>query len=82
MNKSGLENKIITLEDLTKKLSEMSDDNFKVALLFNSYFKSNKEIMVNNLIRSERHLADIGVIDYLGLLTIKINLIQEERDEG
>ncbi len=82
MDKSGLENKIVTLEDLVKKLSEMSDDKFKVALLFNSYFKSNKEITVNNLIRSEKQIADIGVIDYLGLLTTKINQIQEKRENG
>lgn len=77
-----MENKIITNEDLLKKLSESSDDGFKTVLLFNSYFKSYREVTVNNLIRSEKRDEDIGIIEYLGLLITKINHIQEERDEG
>ncbi len=76
-----MENKIITNEDLIKKLSEMSDNEFKTVALFNSYFKSYREITVNNLIRSEKRDEDIGVISYLGLLITKINQIQEKRDE-
>lgn len=77
-----MENKIITLEDLTKKLSTLDEDSFRTALLFNSYFKRERELLVNNLIKSERRDEDIGTINYLGFLITKINQIQEERDEG
>ncbi len=77
-----MENKIITNEDLLKKLSDMPDNEFKIVVLFNSYFKSYREVTINNLIRSETRNEDIGVISYLGLLTTKISQIQEERDEG
>lgn len=75
-------NIIITLEDLTKKLSKLDEEGFRTVLLFNSYFKREKELLVNNLINSERRDEDIGTINYLGFLITKINQIQEERDEG
>ncbi len=72
----------ITLEKLTEKLSKSDEDSFRTALLFNSYFKREKELLVNNLIKSERRDEDIGTINYLGFLITKINQIQEKRDEG
>lgn len=77
-----MENKIITQEQLMEKLSKSDEDSFKIAVLFNSYFKREKELLVNNLITSERRDEDIGTINYLGFLITKINQIQEKRDEG
>lgn len=72
----------ITQEKLMEKLLKSDEDSFKIALLFNSYFKREKELLVNNLISSERRDEDIGTINYLGFLITKINQIQEKRDEG
>lgn len=72
----------ITLEKLMERLSKSDEDSFRTALLFNSYFKREKELLVNNLIKSERRDEDIGTINYLGFLITKINQIQEERDAG
>ena len=72
----------ITQEKLMEKLLKSDEDSFKIVLLFNSYFKREKELLVNNLISSERRDEDIGTINYLGFLITKINQIQEKRDEG
>lgn len=74
-----MENEIITLEKLTEKLSKSDEDSFRTALLFNSYFERERELLVNNLIASERRDEDIGTINYLGFLITKINQIQEKR---
>lgn len=72
---------IITLEVLIKKISESNEVEFNMTLLFNSYFKREKDLLVNNLITSERRDEDIGTINYIGFLVNKINQIQEKRNE-
>ncbi len=75
-----MENPIIKLSDVEKKLLESDAGNFNIALFFNSYFKYERKLLVNGLMKSETRAEDIGVISFLNLIIAKINQIQEERD--
>ncbi len=74
--------KPVTLEALNKILTECSNGDFNMALLFNQYFKDSKKHLVDNLKESKFRSEDIGIIDFLGIVINKINLIQEGRDEN
>ncbi len=77
-----MKDEFITLTTVEKKLSESNTDGFEVALLFNSYFKTEMTILINGLFKSETRDEDIGKMDFLGIVIAKINQIQEKRDEG
>ena len=77
-----MESEIVKLSDIEKKLLESSTDGFEMAVFLNSYFKHEKELLVNNLFRSATREEDIGTVNFLNMIINKINLIQEERNEG
>ncbi len=76
-----MKNKIVKLNDVEEKLLESNASGFSTALLFNSYFKYEKELLVNGLLGSEARAEHIGIISFLDHMITKINQIQEERDE-
>ncbi len=69
-----------TITELYSKLSQLNNDNFEIALLFKSYFTTERKLLVDNLMLSKVRDEDIGTINFLGFHIRKLNQIQEERD--
>ncbi len=69
-----------TRKEFKKKISELGNEQFLVVRLFSSVLESEKEIRVNGLMNSSSRAEDIGVIDFISVLTRDINLIIKERE--